>query len=61
MQYTFDRLLDYMDSPAFAPVHEVTPEQLAQAPEFEVEDHNYVLICEEELQEIFERQGGKQS
>ena len=34
---------------------------MAQAPEFEVEDHNYVLICEEELQEIFERQGGKQS
>ena len=31
VQYTFDRLLDYMDSPAFAPVHEVTPEQLAQA------------------------------
>jgi type IV secretion system protein VirD4 len=39
----------------------LTPELLAQAPEFEVEDHNYVLICEEELQEIFERQGGKQS
>jgi hypothetical protein len=30
VQYTFDRLLDYMDSPAFAPVHEVTPEQLAR-------------------------------
>jgi type IV secretion system protein VirD4 len=39
----------------------LTPELLSQAPEFEVEDHNYVLICEEELQEIFERQGGKQS
>ena len=39
----------------------LTPELLAQAPEFEVEDHNYVLICEEELQEIFEKQGGKQS
>ena len=39
----------------------LTPELLAQAPEFEVEDHNYVLICEEELQEIFERQGGKQT
>ena len=34
----------------------LTPELMAQAPEFEVEDHNYVLICEEELQEIFERQ-----
>ena len=41
--------------------HTLTPELLAQAPEFEVEDHNYVLICEEELQEIFERQGGKQT
>ncbi len=39
----------------------LTPELLAQAPEFEVEDHSYVLICEEELQEIFERQGGKQT
>ena len=39
----------------------LTPELLAQAPEFEVEDHNYVLICEQELQEIFERQGGKQT
>ena len=31
VQYVFDRLLDYMDSPAFAPVCSVTPEQLEQA------------------------------
>ena len=31
VQYVFARLRDYMDSPAFAPVCSVTPEQLAQA------------------------------
>jgi type IV secretion system protein VirD4 len=39
----------------------LTPELLAQASEYSVEDHNYVLFCEEELQEIFEKQGGKQT
>ena len=31
VQYVFDCLLDYCDSPAFAPVHQVTPEELEHA------------------------------
>ena len=45
------------DTRSFATIA-ISPELIAQAAELEVEDHNFVLFCEEELEEYFENHGG---
>lgn len=45
------------DTRSFATVT-FSPELIKQAAEMEVDDHNFVLFCEEELEEYFNNQGG---
>lgn len=45
------------DTRSFASIM-FSPELVKQAAEMEVEDHNFVLFCEEELEEFFEKHGG---
>ena len=45
------------DTRSFASIL-LSPELVKQAAEMKVEDHNFVLFCEEELEEFFEKHGG---
>ena len=48
------------DTRSFATVT-FSPELIKQAAEMEVDDHNFVLFCEEELEEYFNNQGGNRN